>query len=84
MKMAIANILGDGILKASELTDGPWVDYVGTYRDSRNDELLEYRFRAQNEAQARTILREQTEHWAAVKEPSRARSFYVDLKVRRA
>jgi len=80
------NVHGDneGILRASELTDEPLVDYVGSYTDARTDEVMEYRFRAQNDAQAGRILKEQTEHWSAVLAPSRSRSIYTNLKVRRA
>jgi hypothetical protein len=74
----------EGILKASELTSEPWIEYVGTYTDSRNGKESEYKFRAQDDEQAARILKEQTDHWAAVIKPSRSKSFYTDLGVRRA
>jgi hypothetical protein len=74
----------EGILKASELTDEPWIEYVGTYTDSRNDKEETYKFRAQNDKQAAQVLKAQTDHWAAVIEPSRSKSFYTNLRVNRA
>lgn len=83
MKVQLSND-NAGILKASELTDEPFVGYVGAFTDIRNDKVSECHFQAQNDTQAMKILNEQTAHWSAVIDPTRSRLIYTNLKVRKS